>query len=184
MLGNKEYISNLVKEVFEDFGKISSIKPLLIEGTPYMTDQQIIIFDNTDDPELETRIPRFTSIEDNRVTTEWKEAPKICFFCDQTGHIKRNCEQFQEARNLRHYFQDLKNKNKQKEVATETSNEISTNLEQENPIAKTPTQKMSIETEPTQEQVINSEENSDENEIDTSIESLNLKDELIEIFQV
>ena len=38
MLGNKKYISNLVKEVFEDFGKISSIKPLLIEGTPYMTD--------------------------------------------------------------------------------------------------------------------------------------------------
>ena len=49
----------------------------------------------------------------------------------------------------------------------ETSNKISTNLEKENSTAQTPTQKMSIETEPTQEQVINSEENSDENKIDT-----------------
>src|SRR5437868_4043920 len=40
---------------------------------------------------------------------------------------------------------------------------------------------MSIETELTQEQIINTEENSDENEIDTSIESSNLEDEPIEI---
>ncbi|CAG8844573.1 11001_t:CDS:2, partial [Racocetra persica] len=26
----------------------------------------------------------------NKITTEWKAAPKVCYFCDQEGHIKKN----------------------------------------------------------------------------------------------
>ncbi|CAG8790564.1 16089_t:CDS:2, partial [Racocetra persica] len=26
---------------------------------------------------------------DNKITTEWKAAPKVCYFCDQEGHIKK-----------------------------------------------------------------------------------------------
>jgi hypothetical protein len=38
-LGDKEFISERIKNVFENFGKIASIKPLLIEATSYLTDQ-------------------------------------------------------------------------------------------------------------------------------------------------
>src|SRR6185436_17583433 len=146
-LDSKEHISNQVKETFQDFGKIASIKPLLIEGTPYLTDQWIVIFDSTDDLELEKRIPRFIYIEDNRVTTEWKEAPKVCYFCDQTGHIKKNCSQFQEAKKLRQHFQELKNKKKNLIETLDkviTENQMDTDKEQttaqeliENNIAET-----------------------------------------------
>jgi hypothetical protein len=61
-LGNKEALSDTIKDAFEDIGKIASIKPLLIEGTPYLTDQWIIIFETTEDPCLEDKIPRFTHI--------------------------------------------------------------------------------------------------------------------------
>ena len=38
-LGDKNKVSELIQEAFEDIGKVVSIKPLLIEGTPYLTDQ-------------------------------------------------------------------------------------------------------------------------------------------------
>jgi hypothetical protein len=107
-LGDKDIISSLIKEAFEDIGQIASIKPLLIEGTPYLTDQWLIIFETTEDPELEGRIPRFTHLGDNKISTEWKSAPKVCYFCDQEGHIKQNCSQFQESLALRTYFRKLK----------------------------------------------------------------------------
>ena len=69
-LGNKEIISDEIKETFEDIGQIVSIKPLLIEGTPYLTDQWIIIFETTEDTNLEERIPRFYILIDNKIVTE------------------------------------------------------------------------------------------------------------------
>ncbi|CAG8768495.1 2386_t:CDS:2, partial [Dentiscutata erythropus] len=39
LLGDRTQVPDLIKEVFEDIGKIVSIKPLLIKGTPYLTDQ-------------------------------------------------------------------------------------------------------------------------------------------------
>jgi hypothetical protein len=59
-LNNKERVSKAILETFENFGKITAIKPLLIEGTPYATDQWVIIFETTDDPELEARILCYT----------------------------------------------------------------------------------------------------------------------------
>ena len=38
-LGDKNKVSELIQEAFEDIGKVVSIKPLLNEGTPYLTDQ-------------------------------------------------------------------------------------------------------------------------------------------------
>ncbi|CAG8687329.1 23025_t:CDS:2 [Dentiscutata erythropus] len=79
-LGNKNQISDLIQEAFEDIGDISSIKPLLIEGTPYLTNQWIVIFKNTDDPNLESKIPRFTQVGDNKeeptITKVQEELPK------------------------------------------------------------------------------------------------------------
>ena len=90
-LGNKEALSDSIKDAFEDIGKITSIKPLLIEGTPYLTDQWIVIFETTEDPYLEDKIPRFTHIWDNKVTTEWKSAARVCYFCEKERHIKKDC---------------------------------------------------------------------------------------------
>jgi len=61
-LGNKEALSDSIKDAFEDIGKITSIKPLLIESIFYLTDQWIMIFETTKDPYLEDKIPRFTHI--------------------------------------------------------------------------------------------------------------------------
>ena len=99
-LGNKEEISREIQAAFGDVGKIASIRPLLIEGTPYLTDQWIVSFETTDDSDLEKRIHRFYILLDNKVTTEWRSAPKICYFCDKEGHIKKDCDQFKEALEL------------------------------------------------------------------------------------
>ena len=96
-LGNRLDISDALLSAFEDVGKIASIKPLLIDGTPYATDQWIIVFETTHDPELENNIPRFTYVLDNKVTTEWRSASKVCYFCEGEGHIKRECSQFAAA---------------------------------------------------------------------------------------
>jgi len=96
-LGDKNEISEALLEAFTDIGNVSSIRPLLIEGTPYLSDQWIVVFDTTDDSTLERRIPRFTHIWDNKVTTEWRSAPKVCYFCEEEGHIKKDCQQLKSS---------------------------------------------------------------------------------------
>ncbi|CAG8674143.1 5934_t:CDS:1, partial [Paraglomus brasilianum] len=59
-LGNKNDITEALRESFGSFGNIVSIKPMLIEGTPYVSDQWIITFETTEDPDLENKLPRFT----------------------------------------------------------------------------------------------------------------------------
>jgi hypothetical protein len=107
-LGNKLDISDALQKAFEYVGKIASIKPLLIDGTPYATDQWIIIFETTNDPEIENNIPRFTYVMDNKVTTEWRSAPKVCYFCEKTGHIKKECPQFLAAVEQRNRLRERK----------------------------------------------------------------------------
>ena len=48
-IGNKNDITEALRESFESFGNIVSIKPMLIEGTPYVSDQWIITFETTED---------------------------------------------------------------------------------------------------------------------------------------
>jgi hypothetical protein len=123
-LGNKEHISEEIKEAFNDIGKIASIKPLLIEGTPYLTDQWIITFETTDDSDLEERIPRFYILLDNKITTEWRAAPKLCYFCDKEGHIKKECPQYKEAVILRQQHREfLLNKKKGKSTSLNAEKE-------------------------------------------------------------
>ena len=107
-LGNKLDISDALQRAFEDVGKIASIKPLLIDGTPYATDQWIIVFETTNDPELENNIPWFTYVMDNKVTTEWRTASKLCYFCEKTGHIKKECPQFLAAVEQRNRLRERK----------------------------------------------------------------------------
>src|SRR6185295_4957077 len=55
-MGRKEFISDQIREAFQDIGVISSIKPLIHKGTSVMLDQWVIIFETTDDPDLTSRL--------------------------------------------------------------------------------------------------------------------------------
>jgi Zinc knuckle len=133
-IGDKDFISNKLKEAFGDFGHIKSIKPLVYEDTPVCTDQWIILYETTEDPELEQKIPRHTSVWGQKVTTEWRAAPKLCFYCDQAGHLKRDCPQYKEAIELRKQYKKYKeNKRHKRENLDETNrNGNNTDKEQNN----------------------------------------------------
>ena len=105
---DKEVITEEIKAVFGRIGTIMAIKSLLYEETPIQSDQWVVIFDATEDYCLTSRIPRFVSIMDQKVVTEWKEAPKLCFFCDGEGHIKKDCAQFKEANKLNRYYKEFR----------------------------------------------------------------------------
>src|SRR5260363_66426 len=124
-LGNKNKVSDALVDAFSNVRKIVAIKPLLIEGTPYISDQWIITFESTDDSDLEARIPRFTHVWDNKVTTEWRSAAKVCYFCEATGHIKKDCQQFHESVALRREFYRRRNSN-----TTEEETEVTDEPEQ------------------------------------------------------
>ncbi|CAG8711222.1 5500_t:CDS:2, partial [Cetraspora pellucida] len=113
-------ISNEVLEAFQDIKQIASINPLFFEGTTVCSDQWLITFETTDDPELSIRIPRNTHINNHKVTTDWREAPKICFYYEKEGHIKKDCTELKaliEARKM------LKEAKKLREKAeSQTSN--------------------------------------------------------------
>ncbi|CAG8749002.1 4358_t:CDS:1, partial [Ambispora leptoticha] len=69
---------------------------------------------------------------DNKITTEWKAAPKVCYFCDQEGHIKKECLQFKESVSLRQHYREFKEASKTKnrdylnEAAQETKSPSNT----------------------------------------------------------
>ncbi|RIB24650.1 hypothetical protein C2G38_2168076 [Gigaspora rosea] len=123
----QESITKEIKDTFEHVGKISSIKPLVFEGTSILSNQWVVIFDITNDPDITKRLPRFITIMDQKVTTEWREAPKLCFFCDAEGHIKRECQQYKEAQELKAAYSTYKNNN-----ATLSKNSISYSLVETN----------------------------------------------------
>ncbi|RIB14207.1 hypothetical protein C2G38_2195797 [Gigaspora rosea] len=58
-MGRRDFISEQIREAFQDIGNISSIKPLAYKGTSVLTDQWVVIFKTTDDSDLASRIPRF-----------------------------------------------------------------------------------------------------------------------------
>lgn len=45
---------------------------------------------------------------DNKVTTEWRTASKVCYFCEKTGHIKKECPQFIAAVEQRNRLRERK----------------------------------------------------------------------------
>ncbi|RIB24687.1 hypothetical protein C2G38_2167954 [Gigaspora rosea] len=58
---NLENTTELILEAFQDAGQIAAIKPLLYEET-ICSDQWLVTFEITDDPDLHFRIPRCTYI--------------------------------------------------------------------------------------------------------------------------
>ncbi|CAG8530817.1 17622_t:CDS:2 [Cetraspora pellucida] len=74
-------ISNQVLNAFQYVGQITSIKPLMFEGTTVCSDQWLMAFETTEDSDLLFKIPRSTHISNHKITTKWREAPKICFYC-------------------------------------------------------------------------------------------------------
>ncbi|CAG8720192.1 20177_t:CDS:2 [Racocetra fulgida] len=67
---NKKIISERIRKAFDDVGYIKSIKSLVYKNTPFCTNQWIILFDKTEDPNLEQRIPRHTSTWGPKAITE------------------------------------------------------------------------------------------------------------------
>src|SRR5690242_8119400 len=124
-MGDTKLISNHIVKAFHDMGQIASVKPLFYEGTTVCSDQWLITFETTDDPEIASRIPRTTHISNHKVTTEWKEAPKICFYCEKEGHFKKDCKELKnsiEARRLlRKARSRLEKEKRQKSETTEIS---------------------------------------------------------------
>src|SRR5690242_13240580 len=146
-MDKKEHISEKIKEAFQDIGTISSIKPLVYKGTSVLSDQWVVIFETTEDPDLPSRISRFTDIWDHKVITDWKEAPKLCFFCDKAGHVKKECPEYKasvEARNLQKSFK-LARIQEKKQLLQRKAKETLV-LSPENPYIKEENQEMSIET--------------------------------------
>ena len=86
-------------------GQVVSIKPLFFEGTTVCSDQWLVTFEITEDPDLATRLPRSIHIDEHKVTIDWKEAPKVCFYCEKEGHIKKDCEELKTSIRIR---QELK----------------------------------------------------------------------------
>ncbi|CAG8540920.1 16340_t:CDS:2 [Racocetra fulgida] len=104
----QEDITKEIKNTLEHVGKISSIKPLVFEGTSILSNQWVVIFDISDDPDIPKQMPRFIIIMNQKVTTEWREAPKLCFFCDAEGHIKKKCQQYKKAQKIKTAYQSYK----------------------------------------------------------------------------
>ena len=105
---------------------------MVYEDTPVCTDQWIILYETTEDPELEQKIPRHMSVWGQKVTTEWRAAPRLCFYCDQPGHLKRDCSQFKEAIELRKQYKKYKETKrfKRENLEGNNTNGDSTNEEQ------------------------------------------------------
>src|SRR5207244_3736092 len=62
-LGSLNYVNNLILEAFQDFGTIASIKPLFFEGTTVLSDQWLITFETTDNPDVAQRLSRTTHLD-------------------------------------------------------------------------------------------------------------------------
>ncbi|CAG8828521.1 15429_t:CDS:2, partial [Gigaspora margarita] len=134
-MGHKDHISNLIKEATEDFGKISSIKPMVYEGTPVYSYMG---------PKSYTRVER---------------SPKICFYCDKEGHIKRECE---ELRKLIEYRQRQKERRLQVIMQTQVQNQTkimeSVTYSANNPYITEATQNGNIEDNAKEQELICDEE--------------------------
>ncbi|CAG8726114.1 3732_t:CDS:1, partial [Scutellospora calospora] len=52
-------------------------------------------------------------------TTDWKDAPKICYYCEKEGYLKKNCEELRASIELRKLLREQKT---QKNTYTPNSN--------------------------------------------------------------
>ncbi|CAG8730000.1 1305_t:CDS:2 [Dentiscutata erythropus] len=94
-IAKREEISKEIQEVFRNIGTILAIKPLLYEGTPIQSDQWVV------------------------------KAPKLCFFCNGKGHLKKDCEQLKATKILNQYYKQFKeNKNKRVEITKTINNKL------------------------------------------------------------
>ncbi|CAG8829739.1 33385_t:CDS:1, partial [Racocetra persica] len=57
---------------------------------------------------LRSKIPRTTQIGNQKVTTERKESPKICFYCEREEHVKKDCEETKTSIESRRLLREAK----------------------------------------------------------------------------
>ena len=143
-MGDANTIGDFILEAFKDIGQVVSIKPLFFEDTTVCSDQWLVTFETTEDTELATRLPRSTHIDDHKVSIDWKEAPKVCFFCEKEGHIKKDCEELKASIKVR---QELKEARAQlRQMTTQKLSSTDLKISENNPYTKPGIKKMEIET--------------------------------------
>ncbi|CAG8672100.1 8434_t:CDS:2 [Cetraspora pellucida] len=67
-IGDTKTISNQVFNAFQYVGQIASIKPLMFENTTVCSDQWLVAFETTKNPDLLSKIPRSTHIGNYKIT--------------------------------------------------------------------------------------------------------------------
>jgi hypothetical protein len=94
-LGNKQKTADVVKEVFDKHGLVTTIKPKLWEGTTIASDKWMVTLDTTEEDDLTAftnKLPRTVNISGEKVFVTWKSAPAYCTFCKKTGHKRPLCK--------------------------------------------------------------------------------------------
>ena len=120
---NMHKIIDEIKDTFTGICNIVSIKPLYFAGTKILTDQWQVTLDITDKEYITEKIPRTVIFLGRKVNLSWKNAPTICFFCEKSGHFKKDYPDLKETKKNCNLLEKLKNVAKEIETTTSLSNE-------------------------------------------------------------
>jgi hypothetical protein len=99
-IGDRLEVSADIQSTFSKYGKITSIRPKLWEGTSLCSDKWSISFETTslaDPAELTSKLPRTVKIGEHKIFVTWRAAPPYCNFCRKTGHKKSDCLDLKRA---------------------------------------------------------------------------------------
>src|SRR2546427_207842 len=78
---NKDSILETIQDIFAKIAPVYSIRPLVYAGTKFLTDPWLVTLDIIDKVDF-------------KVTTSWKEALPLCFFCNKKDHFRKDCTDF------------------------------------------------------------------------------------------
>jgi len=88
-------IVNTMRDIAPEGAIVHALRPLVVPDTDFLTNQWQVYFDVTDcGYEIFDNLQKFVEINGYKVNLHWRKATKNCFFCDQEGHIKKDCEEW------------------------------------------------------------------------------------------
>ena len=88
-------IVKTMKNIAPEGAIMHALRPLVVPDTDFLTNQWQVYFDVTDcGYEIFDNLQKFVEINGYKVNLHWRKATKNCFFCNQEGHIKKDCEEW------------------------------------------------------------------------------------------